>query len=76
MYICVCNALTESDIRSAETAGAATHGEVFRHFGVRPQCGRCFSSMRGMMGCSGACGERRHADDAVAVTRMTRRDGR
>lgn len=76
MYVCICNALTESDVRAAETAGAATHGEVFRHYGVKPQCGRCCSSMRGMMGCCGASGERRHADDAAPRGRVARRDGR
>lgn len=76
MYICICHALTEGDVRSAEAAGAATHGEVFRHFGVKPQCGRCMSSMRGMMGHCGAVGERRHADDVAPAVRMSRREDR
>jgi len=76
MYICVCHALTEGDVRSAETAGAETHGQVFRHFGVKPQCGRCMSSMRGVMKCKGVASDRRHADDAESSVRMSRREDR
>lgn len=50
MYVCVCHALTDGDVRSAEAEGADTHGEVFRHFGVKPKCGRCISYMCGMLG--------------------------
>jgi bacterioferritin-associated ferredoxin len=76
MYICICHALTEGDVRSAEAAGAVTHGEVFRHFGVKPQCGRCMTSMRGTMGCGGSVCERRHADDAAPAVRQSRREDR
>jgi bacterioferritin-associated ferredoxin len=76
MYICICHALTEGDVRSAEAAGAATHGEVFRHYGVKPQCGRCMSSMRGAMGGAASACERRHADDAAPAVRLSRRQDR
>ncbi|MDR3436731.1 (2Fe-2S)-binding protein [Telmatospirillum sp.] len=74
MYICVCNALTDGDVRNAEAAGAVTHGQVFRHYGVKPQCGRCLSCMRGAMGQQGGvASERRHADDAAPVAGHSRR---
>lgn len=52
MYVCICNALTDGDVFSAEAEGAANEQEIFQHFGVRPQCGGCISSMRCMLGCT------------------------
>lgn len=63
MYICVCHALTDGDVRSAEARGAATSGDVFHHFGVTPCCGRCVSSMRGMLHSSETASNRRHVTD-------------
>lgn len=77
MYVCICNALTDGDVRSAETEGAATHAEVFRHFGVKPCCGRCVPSMRGMLTSAEPACERRHATDAApAVAPGSRRHDR
>ena len=45
MYICICHALTDSDVSAAEEQGAAKTSEVFHHYGVQPQCGRCVFSM-------------------------------
>lgn len=79
MYICVCNALTDGDVRSAEAAGAATQGQVFRHYGVKMQCGRCANAMRSTLGGPSAlgqaalAGERRHADDAQPTIGHSRR---
>lgn len=63
MYVCLCRALNERDVDDARSSGATKPAEVFRHYGVAPQCGRCLSSMRGMLGAEGACGERRHLTD-------------
>ena len=41
MYVCLCNSIRCSDVRSAAGAGASTPGGVYRHMGCRPQCGRC-----------------------------------
>ena len=41
MYLCICNAIRESDVRDAVEGGAASAAEYFRATGVRPQCGRC-----------------------------------
>ena len=54
MYVCICHALTDVDVRAAETEGAASDAdEVFRHFGVKPECGRCVPCMRGLL--AGGC---------------------
>lgn len=49
MYICVCHAISDEDVVSAEACGAKSETEVFRQFGVSPQCGQCLNSMRCMM---------------------------
>lgn len=64
MYVCVCNAITDREVHAAMAGGAMAADEVFRHFGAEMRCGRCVATMRGLMGESGAAGERRHVGDA------------
>jgi bacterioferritin-associated ferredoxin len=73
MYICICHALTDGDVRSAEAGGAATHSDVFHHFGVVQSCGRCVPSMRSMLRSSDSAGDRRHATDATPSAAPTSR---
>ncbi len=49
MYVCVCNALSDADVETAEKSGATEELEVFSHHGVKPQCGRCLSFMKGLL---------------------------
>jgi len=47
MYVCICNALKEKDVRhAAEQGGATRPAEVFRFHGCAPQCGKCACHMR------------------------------
>lgn len=48
MYICVCHALNEGDVKSAFAHGATEANGVFCHHGIRPHCGRCVPVMEGM----------------------------
>ena len=41
MYICLCNAITEGDIRACAQEGACTLRELERCLGVGASCGRC-----------------------------------
>ena len=41
MIVCVCNRLTESDVRKAARAGAATPEKAYACLGCEPQCGCC-----------------------------------
>jgi len=41
MYICICNAITEREIRACAEDGACTLGELERCLGVGTGCGRC-----------------------------------
>jgi bacterioferritin-associated ferredoxin len=41
MYVCVCHAVTEDDVRGHVTAGACSTKEVRAACGMRPGCGSC-----------------------------------
>ncbi len=41
MYICVCNGVTEREIRSTIEAGARSFGDLQRELGVASGCGQC-----------------------------------
>lgn len=46
MYVCVCQAVTERQIRQAAEAGACTLQDLRRDLGVSRDCGRCASCAR------------------------------
>jgi bacterioferritin-associated ferredoxin len=41
MYICLCNGVTENQIRDAVTGGAASLHDLRHTLGVASCCGRC-----------------------------------
>ena len=41
MYICICNGITDRDIRSCVQQGACCMADLQRELGVATQCGRC-----------------------------------
>ena len=41
MYVCVCHAVTDSQIREAAQGGARTLRDLRRDLGVTSDCGRC-----------------------------------
>ena len=41
MIVCSCNALTESDVRSAARAGARCPLDAYDRLGCQPECGAC-----------------------------------
>lgn len=41
MYICICNAVTERDIRFAVESGCTSFRRVSAELGVATGCGRC-----------------------------------
>lgn len=43
MYVCVCNAVTDSQIREAAQSGARTLRDLRQQLGVTRDCGRCAS---------------------------------
>jgi bacterioferritin-associated ferredoxin len=41
MYVCVCNAVTDRQIRSQSECGRGTVAEIYRALGIKVQCGKC-----------------------------------
>lgn len=41
MIVCVCNAITEDEVRKAARAGATCPGLAYARFGCEPHCGCC-----------------------------------
>jgi bacterioferritin-associated ferredoxin len=41
MYVCICNALTDSEIAEASRRGARTVREAYAALGVEINCGQC-----------------------------------
>ena len=41
MYICLCNAITEGQVRECARSGACSVGELTSQLGVGSGCGRC-----------------------------------
>ncbi|MXO66573.1 (2Fe-2S)-binding protein [Altericroceibacterium endophyticum] len=41
MYICICNAIRESDLRRAARHCGGDADSVYAKLGKRPQCGQC-----------------------------------
>jgi bacterioferritin-associated ferredoxin len=46
MYVCVCHAVTDRQIREAAEGGARTLKDLRRDLGVTRDCGRCASCAR------------------------------
>lgn len=46
MYICVCNAITESAVQRAADARPRTIAELYRALGAHPTCGKCVPMVR------------------------------
>jgi bacterioferritin-associated ferredoxin len=43
MILCVCNAITESEVRDLARAGAPTPEQAYAALGCEPQCRCCLS---------------------------------
>lgn len=46
MYVCVCKAVTDRQIREAAMGGARTLKDLRRDLGITSDCGRCASCAR------------------------------
>lgn len=54
MYVCVCNAVTDREIRACADLGVATLEDLRAHIGVASCCGRCAGAAEDVL--------REHAD--------------
>jgi len=41
MIVCLCNRITEADVRAAARAGATDPDQAYASLGCEPQCGCC-----------------------------------
>lgn len=41
MIVCVCNAITEGELRDLARSGARTPEQAYEALGCEPQCGSC-----------------------------------
>ena len=44
MYVCICNPVTDSQVRACVSSGACTLTELQAQLGVALQCGQCASA--------------------------------
>jgi bacterioferritin-associated ferredoxin len=49
MYVCVCNAVTERDIRTIVEQGFRSMGDLREQLGVGTCCGRCADCARKLL---------------------------
>ncbi len=49
MYVCLCNALTECQVRQAAAGGDGSTLGVYRSFGTQPRCGKCIPMVQGIL---------------------------
>jgi bacterioferritin-associated ferredoxin len=48
MYVCLCHAITEREIRRHVTADCSV-SDVYRAQGVKPKCGKCVATICAML---------------------------
>ena len=49
MYICICNGITDGQIKTAIDNGAASVPAVYRAHDCQPQCGKCGCNIKDML---------------------------
>ena len=49
MYVCVCNAVTEDDVRGCMAEGACTARQIRAACGMKPGCGACTKRLYGLI---------------------------
>lgn len=56
MYVCICNAVTDSQIRAAVDAGHDSLKALRTHLGVATECGRCARCAADLLKTCKGCG--------------------
>lgn len=51
MYICVCKAVTDSQLETAINKGMCTRKQLYQCFGVGGDCGKCNKDIHKMLHC-------------------------
>lgn len=70
MFVCICNALTDREVRAAIASGTVrTAQDIYLHFKTEPQCGQCMEEMLAMLQDAGVVVE----EPATTTDRRRRR---
>jgi bacterioferritin-associated ferredoxin len=46
MYVCVCNAVTDRQIRAQSQGSHRTVADIYRALGIKLQCGKCVRTVK------------------------------
>ncbi len=49
MYVCVCNAITDREVRASAACDACTVSGIYRALGRQPKCGKCVPLVRQLL---------------------------
>ncbi len=49
MYVCLCNAITDRDVRGHTAGDDCSVAMVYRSLGCAPQCGKCVPFVRRLL---------------------------
>ena len=49
VYVCICNAITDHEVRGAVALGARSLADLKSTLGVATQCGRCADGAHGLV---------------------------
>ena len=49
MYVCICNAITDSQIKEAQAQGHHSMEQIREHLGVGAGCGRCVTTAESLL---------------------------
>ncbi|HYC44412.1 MAG TPA: (2Fe-2S)-binding protein [Burkholderiales bacterium] len=49
MYVCICNPVTDSEVRNCVRAGACSLSDLQMQLGVASQCGMCASAVTAIL---------------------------
>ncbi len=55
MYICICNAIREKDIRGAARCHAGRAEDIYGRLGFKPQCRQCLEDADDVISDERAC---------------------
>lgn len=61
MYVCICHAVTDSQIREAVAAGHDSLKSLRTHLGVASECGRCARCASDLVKSCKGCGKCRNS---------------
>jgi bacterioferritin-associated ferredoxin len=49
MYVCVCNGISDRDVRAQAQGTCNTVAMIYRSLGTKPKCGKCVPLVREML---------------------------